>query len=237
MALVISDLHGNHKKTKTFLEYKPDETHIIAGDILDSVISEDKTIIETFNMCIKSSAILLWGNHELSYLKNPPFYVSGKRNLYEFKQLIEYNQKRFYASIIDNGYLITHAGVHKRFGKEYSNIEDISRDINLKMEDYLNNQKKYSILFDICIVRGGDNAQGGIFWCDFKREEVSAKFNQIYGHTHTWELTKKINYTDNTKHVAVDMPFFFCYNTKTHDFEDFMPEMWKDNRREIELCY
>jgi predicted phosphodiesterase len=54
MSLIISDLHGNYAKCKTFIEYKPEEEHIILGDFMDSFSASDEDIIATFQLAVNN---------------------------------------------------------------------------------------------------------------------------------------------------------------------------------------
>lgn len=251
MALICSDTHGNLRKVQEFLKYKPEEEHIHAGDILDSFIASDEDLEKCFNTLVSSECVLLWGNHELHYLLDPPFTCSGYRRYGEmltygamnnaYSKLVEANKSRFRASIVRDGFIITHAGVHKSICKHMTNIQDLSEYFNNEMTDFLNKigtGSAFSSIFNIGRSRGGRDDAGGIYWLDWKEEKVDKRFNQVHGHTPSPE-PKLIKHslkglTDETIHVCVDSPKFICFNTKTREFEDFFPEEELLNREYLE---
>jgi len=69
MAMIISDIHGDIKKAKAFLAYKPEAEHVILGDLMDS---RDRQItlkdeLACLELILASDAVLIWGNHDLAY--------------------------------------------------------------------------------------------------------------------------------------------------------------------------
>lgn len=69
MAIIISDIHADIKKTQAFLAYKPDAEHVILGDLMDS---RDRQItlkdeLACLELILDSDAVLVWGNHDLAY--------------------------------------------------------------------------------------------------------------------------------------------------------------------------
>jgi len=71
MAIIVGDLHGDIEKAKAFLGYEPDELHIALGDYLDSFIHPPHNQLECLQLLMKSDSVLLLGNHEVHYLKEP----------------------------------------------------------------------------------------------------------------------------------------------------------------------
>lgn len=135
--------------------------------------------------------MLLWGNHDLHYLKTPPFVCTGYQHKHEqaLREIIEANKYRFKAAYTVDGWLLTHAGVHIRLAKYKTDVVAIADRLNEKMAEYL--EKPYepgpNAIFSIGGGRGGESRNGGIFWYDFKRESGLAPVKQIFGHTETPE--------------------------------------------------
>lgn len=191
MAIVIGDVHGNLEKTRTFLDYKPDELHIALGDYVDSFYEPISRQLLTLQTLLDSKAVLLWGNHDLHYLKTPPFICTGYQYKHEqgYRDLIEPNKHRFLAAYAVDGWLLTHAGCHIRLAKHKTDVVAIADLLNKKMAEYF--EKPYEPgpegIFAIGGGRGGESRNGGIFWYDFKRETGIAPVKQIFGHTENRE--------------------------------------------------
>jgi predicted phosphodiesterase len=195
LAIVIGDLHGSLDKAKAFLAFKPEKEHICVGDYFDSFHIGPTRQIECMRLLLDSKAVLLWGNHDIHYLKNPPFKCSG----YQYEEttnilishLINGNKRRFLAAYTVDGYILTHAGIHDELAK-HDDIEKEARYLNGQMKRFLNSPKDSSFdIFNIPRSRGGWDNFGGIFWFDFKRDNgLSQKYKQIFGHTEGREPTK-----------------------------------------------
>ena len=232
MALICGDIHGNYTKAKTFLEYKPEELHIFVGDLLDSFTASDEDIRETFELVMNSPAEVCWGNHDIHYLDKRPFQCSGYRKTANYPKLIEEYKHRFRAAILDNDYIISHAGVHPMLNKKITSPKE--------MVDWINSEINIdkSPIFNIGGSRGGWHQWGGIFWLDWNLEKLDKRFNQIVGHTHLKECTTVITKSAiRSRHICVDANQFFCYNTSTHELEDFLPEDQWERRYMLERLY
>ncbi len=226
--LVCGDIHGDFEKLNKFLNYKNREKHLLVGDYVDgfSPVTNGE-IIDCLQLAIGSDAFLLWGNHEIHYLKNPPFLCTGYRVSLKDKieQILSKNLNRFLAAYCEDRYLITHAGVHRDYPfngnqKEYSN--HLNKEMNeFLVETQLNgNKPQIKPLFYISDCRRGYYPFGGPFFMDFLDEKLNDDFPQIVGHT---ELRGK-NFKKRLKKrcVNVDLPGYkLCFNTKTKKFEDF----------------
>lgn len=242
--LVCGDIHGNYSKAKTFLQYKPEEKHIFVGDYTDSFKATDHEIIETIRLIFESDAIKLAGNHDIQYLANAHSYFqcSGKRYAPEFGHLINMYKNELTAAIYEDDYVITHGGVTRLLGRNFERPSDLVDWLNEELKWYIDRPvapDSLSPIFHIGSCRGGREQSGGIFWADYRYEKFDIRFNQVFGHSHGKDPKKmSVGKKDKTKfHVLVDIPQFYCYNTKTHQFEDFMPEDVKKNRDMLERSY
>jgi len=240
MALVTGDTHGNLSRLKAFLRYKPEEEHILTGDLMDSYVASDTGIIETFQLFQKSDAISVYGNHEVPYLKNCPgqLMCSGHRYNPTFGHLVNGSKDKFKGSYVRDGYLITHAGVVEEIGSRFSDLESLSEYINTEIDKIVYNEEIWveyplSDVFNISVVRGGYHRYGGPLWADYRREKYDCTKNQIFGHSHsdTLQIFSRAvkNSEKNYQHVAVDCKEFSCFNTKTGAAEDFMFPAFKDD--------
>ena len=77
MAIIVGDIHGDIEKAGAFLAYNPDDEHIALGDYLDSFSIRVEQQTECLNLLMESNSVLLLGNHECHYLRNPLFQFAG----------------------------------------------------------------------------------------------------------------------------------------------------------------
>ncbi len=229
MSLIISDLHGNYAKCKAFIDYKPEEEHIILGDFMDSYPASDADIIVTFKLAVDSNCVLLCGNHELPYLSNAHAYFrcSGNRYSPELFHVVNLYKDLLHGSLVRDNYLLVHGGLSRKHGKPFKTIEDASAWINAEFAWYLAQPiapESLSSIFDIGSIRGGHQDVSGIFWCSIGYEKMDNRFNQVVGHTPRSEpfVLFEGKGKNKKKHVGIDSPKFICYNTATHELEDFM---------------
>ena len=240
MSLVVGDTHGNYEKAKFFLEYRPDEEHIFVGDIVDSYTESKERILNTLKLVFSSNVIILAGNHDLQYFPNAyndiRFKCTGRKDWIELKEFFNEYHRRMKAAYIVDDYIITHAGVSDslyEYELDICNVADIcNRDL-----EWFNNlivrTESLSPIFNIGSERGGSAFYGGIFWRD-SFENAESTFNQIFGHSKVEDPEIEIHNITKVKHINLDFKQFFCYNTRTSMFEDFMPEHLKSKRNELE---
>ena len=189
MAIVVGDIHGNVEKVQAFLAYRPDQPHIALGDYCDSFYEPLERQLECLQLLLASDALLLWGNHELHYLKKPPFICSGYSNEHAsaLRELIESNKRRFMAACVADDWLCTHGGVCDWLAKGETDPHRLAERFNLEMEDFLARPgDRRQGIFAIGSERGGTYSKGGgIFWFDTRRESANLARNlrQITGHT------------------------------------------------------
>ena len=151
----------------------------------------------TLQLLLSSKATLLWGNHDLHYLRTPPWICTGFQLGKEkpLQEIIEANKDRFLAACTVDGWLLSHAGVHIRVARPKrcgGDVVMLADKFNADMLKYLKKPETYQRLnsiapsppiFNIGQGRGGNSRCAGIFWFDYKREEGIAHINQIFGHT------------------------------------------------------
>lgn len=205
MAIIISDIHGDSKKARMFLEYKPEVEHIILGDLMDSrdygVTLDDE--VECLELLLSSDAVFIWGNHDLAYTDKPCWkpYARINDTYATVSKLIIPHQKRFKAAYAVGGWLCTHAGVSTLLAKmlpdmplDSGDSETVAVWLNeefrhqrLVPEKKKDRQQYYGVgpLFAIDWTRGGDDRYGGIFWYDPQREQArpDTRVRQLFGHT------------------------------------------------------
>ena len=231
MALVLGDVHGRYDKAKIFLAYKPGETHIFAGDYVDSFNQPDAIIYGTLKLVIESDAKLILGNHDIHYLDGSPFRCSGYRQhmAKSINGILEVYINRFVPCAVEDGFVITHGGVSNGLGNSLlktTNVVNIQDTINSEWELFLKNRNKHypkeSRIFYIPKSRGGFNGYGGIFWADY-RDERFYGVPQVFGHSKTPNGVTQVMSTHWA--LGCDDNKFECFNTATKEVEYFGPEI------------
>lgn len=149
--------------------------------------------------------IRLCGNHELMLLQNNFFYANfndPKSLRDELKDEIARNDVG--ASYTDGERLYTHAGLRSAIREaliaEMGPIKSKVPRKNIalhRLSDHINSVFRKAVekndldqhpIFHVGPERGGDDAVGGIFWCDFSTLSPSLEASlipQIFGHTQT----------------------------------------------------
>ena len=139
MAIIVGDIHGDIEKTRTFLAYRPDEEHVALGDYLDSFSIRVEQQLECLNLLINSDAVLLLGNHEVHYLKEPLFQFAGYNfdHAPMFQEILEANIQRFKVAYAVDGWLCTHAGVKSQYTERESDVSVLAEMFNRSWNVYL----------------------------------------------------------------------------------------------------
>jgi hypothetical protein len=204
MAIVVADIHGNVEKTKAFLAYRPGETHVSLGDIVDSDIEPPSLQIECLNLLFDAGAVLLWGNHDIQYSDIPYTYrCSGSIQGNPVPQIVLDNQHRFKAAHAVDGYLLTHAGVCTQISLGCNDPIELAAAFNKRLwsqaprDPVVGQRSIYELLASgaeeasskrdpilyVSAHRGGRDPFGGIFWFDqFTEESIDKNIRQVYGH-------------------------------------------------------
>lgn len=173
MAIIVGDIHGNVEKVKVFLDYKPEVEHVALGDYLDSFTESVERQLECLQLLMDSNAILVWGNHDLHYLKFPLFQFPGYQQVHAavYQDILETNINRFKASYVADGWLCTHAGVHRGIADKQGDVKVLADMFNRCWETFLQNRQE-------------GYCYKSIFKFDFMAEGSFAPTNikQVYGH-------------------------------------------------------
>jgi predicted MPP superfamily phosphohydrolase len=187
---VFGDLHGVDK-WQTLLNTSADKI-IFLGDYVDSHEEiSDKQIVNNLydllalKMDYGDKVVLLWGNHDLSYLLPRIFRCSGYRISYARKlaALFSKNFDLFQPAYQENNWLFTHAGLTRWFWRY---------DLRGAGSDYAGtlNQlfaENHALFNQASFYRGGDKNYGSIFWADrqefiYDLSNWLEGLNQVVGH-------------------------------------------------------
>ena len=197
MSIIVGDIHGDTEKARTFLAYKPDEEHVALGDYLDSYIEPLERQLECLNLLMDSGAVLLLGNHECHYLKNPLFQFAGYQldNVDTIQNILETNLDRFKAAFVADGWLCTHAGVCSQYTEQESNVAVLADTFDSTWELYLKNRM---------VDREASFEYQSIFWFNYffyvEGNLLAENIKQIFGHVElkTPEVTETYVALDTT---------------------------------------
>lgn len=202
--LIIPDVHEKpYLFEKVINSFGPDQI-VFLGDYFDAFDDTPEMIEETCAWLSysvsKPNRIHLRGNHDCHYeFEYRNFECSGYAQWKYFqiqdsiKKEVWYKLKWYH--VLDNTFLLTHAGLHRHWvPKEILNIHDNRTLFLEKIQTFLDenlmqgfrdfHKSKHPWIFGAGFGRGGNQPAGGITWCDFTREfKPIIGLNQIFGHT------------------------------------------------------
>ena len=208
--IIIPDVHG-----RTFwreaVKKNPDGKFIFLGDYLDPYPDEGYIDSEVFKGLVDiiqfkknnpDRVILLWGNHDLSYLY-PELMGSrydidhAERNAHMFWDNQSLFQMAYEVNVGGKRFLFSHAGIGRQWiSAIFPRLEDDDITAEL-MNDLVGWPEFMSALGDISIYRLGSKMCGSIIWADY-REYLHEKnllpgVIQVFGHT---QMDMPFNFDD-----------------------------------------
>lgn len=212
-----------------------DDEIIFLGDFFDDFGDNPNSIGEMCdwlaNSVTKPNRIHLFGNHDLHYaFENKRFPCSGyaqwKHFLIRdrFEGLKLWDKFKYY-HVLDNKWLLTHAGLHKRWlPKEIADLHINRREFFDKLKSFLDQEivkghRGESWIFHAGSSRGGFQPVGGISWCDYVCEFYPITgLNQICGHTPQNGVAYWTHRKGNSK--VTRHPISETWSPKPEDFND-----------------
>lgn len=223
--ITIGDIHGQN----VWQKINPDDFDriVFIGDYVDSFFFTDGEIsanlesIINFKKKYPEKIILLWGNHDLSYLfmGQERHYSSGMRysQLHELHMIFKMNEDLFQASFQIDNHLWTHAGIVQGWFDAWINEIEFPENHNIadKLNTLFNNY--YLPLFHVSMFRGGKNHYGGIFWAHSTEVDLDPfiGYHQIVGHTKTRNGIKGVNHSDNDTSIT----YVDCLDTRIEFYQ------------------
>ena len=212
MAIICGDIHGYLEKVKAFLAYKPEAEHVAVGDYMDSFTEPVVRQLEALQLLMSSNTVLLWGNHDLHYLKNPLFQFAGFNLDYaqKFQDILETNIRRFKPAYVAEGWLCTHAGVHRILAKDRT-VQELERLFCEEWQLYL-------------LDRGRGYRFKSIFTFDFmgKGSLSPDSIKQVFGHD---ELSDAAFINPNCVSIACSDPgTVWIFDTTTNEIRNIVED-------------
>jgi len=204
ISLIIPDLHHRWGQAEKIISNVGADEVIFLGDYFDDFNDTPEMVRETCEWLEasvkKPNRIHLFGNHDVHYaFTYRTFQCSGYE---QWKYFIIHDtlprevwDKLVWYHLLDDQWLLTHAGLHKH------NLPDSIKKLRTDrpkfiaaIKDHLDHSIKEGFkaaannvghwCFNAGLARWGMQKVGGITWCDFEREFFPIKgLNQILGHT------------------------------------------------------
>ena len=274
--LSIGDLHGSSYwelpifgKVGGFIEWKENSegnfpyrtqkyTHIVfVGDYVDSFHFSDTEILlnlENIIFFAKNSeipVILLWGNHDVYYIRTEGDVKAGYRPSmqHSLQKLFLDNEKLFsvayqidHVSSVYRKFLWTHAGISENYYEnDLVRLLAILEEMPLAEKLQFLFDDKHPVIFQEGYSVGGRYPYGGILWA--REEEVVASdiedgYNQIVGHTHTYQIMGTFNEKFTSSTFFIDTVYysgvsqFLVIDTEKLDAEIFFVLEYDHNKKE-----
>lgn len=204
ITLIIPDLHHRWEQAEKIISAVGADEIIFLGDYFDDFDDTPEMVSETCEWleCSvnNSNRIHLFGNHDQMYAYA---YRSLRCSGYaDWKYFIIHDtiprsvwDKVKWYHFLDNRWLLTHGGLHKRnvpdrIIKVRSDRQQYIKDLSSWIDDEIRNALSLAPNGQSSWIVGAGRARwgiypvGGITWCDFEREFNPFKgMNQIVGHT------------------------------------------------------
>lgn len=202
--LIIPDIHLGHNCAEKIIKSENPDEVIFLGDYFDDFMDDPYQIRETAEWLVDSAhlpnRIHLWGNHDVHYgykyrINRCSGYAQHKEWLIDEYVKPETWKKLKFFHILDNRWLLTHAGMHvyhlpPKIKVLYKNRSQFLKELTNHLNDWshiavrhmANNEEDW--FSGAGRSRGGFLHVGGIYWCDFISEFSPIRgLNQIVGHT------------------------------------------------------
>jgi hypothetical protein len=204
--LVVSDIHNKISVAQRVIDSVPHDKCILLGDYFDSCgdtpYEAKKTAIWLKECVLHNPKIVaLMGNHCTSYVfnNNAHFVCSGyspDKDTAINSVLNEEDKSKFGVYHIDQGYVLSHAGLTNALWKEFSSkfteqgidetkIQFFDRVMKVVTNEAVEAAKSNNdtMLFAAGWDRGGRQKNGGMTWVDWETLSPIKGINQIVGHS------------------------------------------------------
>lgn len=208
--VIISDLHNRVDWIEPTLSSIRYDRVIFLGDYFDDFNDTDEDITKVAKWLKQSlrqkKRVHLIGTHDMWYRFPYNRFLMASGNTPRKSIIIngiiskeDWNKLKLYWC--EQGFLLTHAGLHQSFFKENSDYRFITSSIEKALQDVGNG--KINPLLDAGFARGGLQSFGGITWLDWYDEfEPVPYLNQIVGHTQLMYPEEKS--IENSKNYCMD---------------------------------
>ena len=202
--IILTDIHNGWEWAELVIKKESPDRVIFAGDYFDSKDELPSDPSETADWLKESlkkpGRIHLFGNHDVQYAFNCHLLQVSRFEQWKYFQINdiltkEHWDKLRYYYVLDNTWLITHAGLHPHYiPSEIRDKSDNRKVFYKKLKELLASyvsrisvdipEQRIPSIFNVGHSRRGWAKYGHIIWCDFNREFAPVKgLNQIFGHS------------------------------------------------------
>lgn len=233
--LILPDVHLRWETAEKIIKHvKPDKT-VFLGDYFDDFGDSPQTIGDTANWFRESvkdpNRIHICGNHDIHYWFKD-FSEIRCSGYDQFKSIAindivkpeDWSKLQFYY-VLDNKWLLSHAGVHPYWLNPNSfNVTKIGSSTLTKISSKLKRdseaclkacgRKQSHWFYMYGFSRGYSPYYGGILWCDWTQEFIPIKgLHQIVGHTPCSKLSWLVIGKDSESYHRMGIENFFPQET------------------------
>ena len=253
VTLIIPDIHLRWQEAEDIIASVKHDEVIFLGDYFDDFGDNPEMVESTCDWFVasvkKPNRIHLFGNHDVHYaFPYRTFKCSGYEQWKDF--IIGDNVPRDiwdkvkWYHVLDNTWLLTHAGLHK------SHVPTHLRGLTAKRDEFFGELTKFldvelkagfrkaannesSWILNAGRSRGGLFNVGGITWCDYNAEfHPLTGLNQIFGHTPQRERARWCVLDEQSKKPVNRSAFVWTPDEKRfHDTEESVNidlDVWKN---------
>lgn len=198
--LIIPDIHLKIDLADKIIKNVDHDEVIFLGDLFDDFNDTPEMIQNACDWLVEfvnnPNHTMILGNHDMHYaFTNKSFQCSGYEQWKYFIIHDNLSHKKVWDKIkhyhiLDNKWLLTHAGLHKHllpsnianlYPDRESFLKEVSKYLDKSIIDGFRNE---GWIFEAGTSRGGFQRFGGITWCDHNQDMYPILgLNQIYGHT------------------------------------------------------
>lgn len=198
--LIIPDIHTGFARAESIINYEEHDKIVFLGDYFDAfydTLEGTKQVADWLKESLQQkNRIHLLGNHDLAYLDQKHICSGFTENkLAVIKDSgVDLTKLEHYCWVGD--WLCTHAGLSNDFYNAYNNH---GKDVNTFLQE-IDKER----LYDVSVERGGMNAFGGIFWCDYNEFRDIDNLKQMFGHTKSNDVRHNHDLVKDSEHYCID---------------------------------
>lgn len=205
ITLIIPDLHHKWEKAEKIIAAVKHDDIVFLGDYFDDFNDTPDMVQDTADWLVgsvnKPNRVHLFGNHDIQYaFVYRKFQCAGYAqwkyfSIYDTVESKIWDKVKFY-HVLDNTWLLTHAGLHKSFMLDsISKLKNDRAAFFKELSEYLDHEIRDGFryiaeghikpcIFGAGHARFGSSPVGGVLWCDYNEEFGPVDgLNQIVGHT------------------------------------------------------
>jgi hypothetical protein len=207
--LIIPDLHHHVENAERWIASKSADRVVFLGDYVDDFgdnVSDARKTAEWLRRRIETTQdVFLLGNHDAPYLfpENPQLYCPGftKPKAAGIREILTPEHwKRFQLAVIEQGWLLSHAGFHPEWIGPFP-LSTLTNSCAAALQRAARGEP--DPLFGAGRDRDGFQSVGGPLWMDWASLVPIPGINQIVGHTPGTKVREKI--TADSKNYCLDV--------------------------------